>query len=101
LCPGCLVTRRAGYWTGLMTKRSRRRDEDGPEVPPVPSTLGVPADPAGQAPSERLKAALPRWRQQRQLRRTELLERKITARENLRDFKRFTGDEPGPPGGGF
>jgi hypothetical protein len=84
-----------------MTKRSRRRDEDGPEVPPVPSTLGVPADPAGQAPSERLKAALPRWRQQRQLRRTELLERKITARENLRDFKRFTGDEPGPPGGGF
>ena len=70
-------------------------------VPPMPETLGVPPDPAGQAPGARLKAAIRRWRQERQLRRTERLERKITARENLRDFKRFTGDEPGPPGGGF
>jgi hypothetical protein len=70
-------------------------------VPPVPGTLGLPADPAGQAPGGRLKAVFRRWRQQRQLRRTELLERKIAARENLRDFKRFTGDEPGPPAGGF
>jgi len=50
---------------------------------------------------EKLKAAIQRWWQQRQLRRTERLERRVTARENLRDFKRFTGDESGPPGGGF
>jgi len=50
---------------------------------------------------EKLKAAIQRWRQQWQLRRTERLERRVTARENLRDFKRFTGDEPGPPGGGI
>ena len=33
---------------------------------------------------EKLKAAIQRWRQQRQLRRTERLERRVTARENLR-----------------
>jgi hypothetical protein len=62
---------------------------------------GVPADPADQAMGKGPKAALWRWHQRRQLRRTERLERRITARENLRDFKRFTGDEPGPPGGAF
>jgi hypothetical protein len=71
-------------------------------IPPAPGTLGLPAAAAaGGAREENLKAAIRRWRQQRQLRRTERLERRVTARENLRDFKRFTGDEPGPPGGGF
>jgi hypothetical protein len=50
---------------------------------------------------ERLKAAIRRWRERRQRRRVELLERDNTARENLRDYKRFTGDEPGTPGAGF
>ena len=68
-------------------------------VPPVPGTLGVPADAAGQAPGERLKAAIRRWRQRRQFRRTERLERTVTARENLRDFKPFTGHEGGTSGG--
>jgi hypothetical protein len=84
-----------------MTARRRRRDNHGPVAPPVPGKLDVPGDPADQATGERLKSAIQRWRQQRQLRRTERLERKITARENLRDFKGFTGDEPGPPGGAF
>jgi hypothetical protein len=72
-------------------------------VHPVPGELGVPAAPAGGgAMGERLKAAIRRWRRQRQLRRADLRERKITAKENLRDFKTSTGDEPGPPlGGGF
>ena len=62
----------------------------------------MPADLAGgRARGGRLKAAIRSWRQQRQLRRADLLERKITARENLRDYKQFTGDEPGPPLGGF
>jgi hypothetical protein len=43
----------------------------------------------------RLAAVIRRWREQRRLRRTDLVERKITARENLRDFKQSTGDEPG------
>jgi hypothetical protein len=49
------------------------------------------------APSStgRLGAAIRRWRERRRLRRTDLLERKITGRESLRDFKRSTGDEPG------
>jgi hypothetical protein len=85
-----------------MTTPSWRPDQDGPVAPPVPGTLGLPADPAGgRARGERLKATIRRWRQQRQLRRADLLERKITARENLRDYKQFTGDEPGPPLGGF
>ena len=70
-------------------------------APPVPGTLGLPAASADRAVGERLKAAIRRWRQQRQLRRADSLERKITARENLRDSKQFTGDEPGPPLGGF
>jgi hypothetical protein len=69
-------------------------------VPPVPGALGVPADPVGRAAGGRLKDAIRRWRQQRQFRRTERLERRVTARENLRDFKTFTGHEPGAPGGG-
>jgi len=43
----------------------------------------------------RLGAVIRRWREQRRLRRADSLERKITARENLRDFKQSTGDEPG------
>src|SRR5215510_16001337 len=85
-----LVTRPGRCWAGLMTARSQRPDKDGPVVPPVPGALGVPADPAGRAAGEGLKSAVRRWRQQRQLRRTERLERRVTARENLRDFKSFT-----------
>jgi hypothetical protein len=61
----------------------------------------VPAGPAGQAPDEGLQAAIRRWRLQRQLRRADLREIEVTARENLRGFKRNTGDEPGPPAGMF
>jgi hypothetical protein len=53
------------------------------------------------AKGKRLKAAIGRWRQWWRLRRVDALERKNTARANLRDFKPFTGDEPGPPGGQF
>lgn len=47
---------------------------------------------------ERLKAAIPRWRQRK---RAELLERANITRANVRDYKTFTGHEPGPPGGAF
>jgi hypothetical protein len=50
---------------------------------------------------ERLKAAIQKWRQRRQRKRVELLERANIARANLRDHKTFTGHEPGPPGGTF
>ena len=70
-------------------------------VPPAIGPLGVPADPTGQGPGQGLQAAIRRWRAQRQLRRAELRETKVIARENLRDFKRSTGDEPGPPAGMF
>jgi len=43
----------------------------------------------------RLGAVIRRWRERRRLRRTDLLERTITGRESLRDFKQSTGDEPG------
>jgi hypothetical protein len=56
-------------------------------VPPVVGPLGVPADPAGQGPGAGLKGAIRRWRAQRQLRRTELRETKVIARENLRDLR--------------
>jgi hypothetical protein len=46
-----------------------------------------------------MKGAIRRWRLQRRLRRAESREIKVIARENLRDFKRATGDEPGPPVG--
>ncbi len=45
-----------------------------------------------------LKAAIWRWRERRRERRIELRERKIIARETLRDFKQTTGDEGGLPG---
>ena len=48
---------------------------------------------------DRLKAMIRRWRQRRQRRRDDLLERSNRARENLRDYKPFTGHEPGAPGG--
>lgn len=72
-----------------MTRRSPRPNQDGPVIPPAPGTLGVPAAPAGGG---KLKAALRRWRQQRQLRRAHALERQARARENLQNYKRFTGD---------
>jgi hypothetical protein len=42
-----------------------------------------------------------RWRERARLRHLESRERKIIARENLRDFKMVRGDEFGPPGGGY
>ena len=66
-------------------------------MPPALGPLGVPADPAGQAPGAGLKAVIRRLRLQRQALRTERREIRITARENLRDYKRSTGDEGGPP----
>jgi hypothetical protein len=80
-----------------MTARSRRPDQDGPVARPASGTLGLLAAFADREMGEKLKAAIRRCRQQRQLRCADLLERKITAGEDLRDFKRFTGDEPGPP----
>lgn len=50
------------------------------------------------AMGERLKAAIPRWRQRK---RAELLERANITRANVRDYRTFTGHEPGPPGGAF
>ena len=55
---------------------------------------------SADASAGRLGAAIRRWRVQRQLRHADLLERNITARENLRDFKQFTGDRPGQWTGG-
>ena len=69
-----------------MTTRSRRPDQDGPVARPAPGTLGLPAASADREMGEKLKAAIRRWRQ---LRRADSLERKITAGEDLRDFKRF------------
>jgi hypothetical protein len=51
--------------------------------------------------SGRLGSFIRRWLERRRLRRTDSLERKITARENLRDFKQSTGDEPGQWTGGM
>ena len=42
---------------------------------------------------QKRKSALRRWRARRKLRRLELRERKITSRENLRDFRQWTGEE--------
>jgi len=80
-----------------MTRRSRRRDQDGPVVPPAAGPLGVPADPVGKGPGQGLQAVIRRRRAQRQLRRAELRETKVIARENLRDFKQSTGGEGGAP----
>jgi len=43
--------------------------------------------------SEKLKAAIRRWRQRRQRRRADAQDRRIHARENLRDFKPPSGTE--------
>ena len=42
---------------------------------------------------QKRKPALRRWRDRRKRRRLELRERKITSRENLRDFRQWTGEE--------
>ena len=56
---------------------------------------------AAGAPSSagRLGSVIRRWRERRRLRRTELLERKVTGQETLRDFKR-SHDVPGQWTGG-
>jgi hypothetical protein len=74
-----------------MSTRRRWRHQGGQVVAAVPETMGAPA-----ASDDWAKGALRRWRQQRQLRRADALERKIAARENLRDFKPYTGGEGGP-----
>jgi hypothetical protein len=48
---------------------------------------------------DKLMAALKRWREGRQRRRADAKERRIRARENLRDFKPPSGYEGGAPGG--
>jgi len=48
--------------------------------------------------SGRLKTAFRRLGEQRRLRRIETLESKIAAKENLRDFRRSSGDEGGGAG---
>lgn len=50
--------------------------------------------------SGRLGSFIRRWQERRRLRHTDLLERKATARENLRDFK-HSRDEPGQWTGGM
>jgi hypothetical protein len=45
-----------------------------------------------------LRSAMRRWRDRRRERRIEMRDRKIIARETLRDFKKSTGDEGGQPG---
>ena len=71
----------------------------GPRRPAVSATAIATRE--GGAMGERLTAAIRRWRERRRLRRVEALERENTARANLRDYKPFTGHEPGPPGGAF
>jgi hypothetical protein len=44
--------------------------------------------------------AIRRWRERRRERRIERNEKRIAGTANLRDFKQWTGDEGGPPGGG-
>jgi hypothetical protein len=50
---------------------------------------------------DRLPPVIQLWRHRRRLRRLDARERKIIARETLRDFKQISGDEFGPPGGGY
>ena len=45
-----------------------------------------------------LSSTIERWRERRRKRRAERLERKNLARTTLRDYKKPTGDEGGPPG---
>ena len=56
---------------------------------------------AASAPSSagRLGSVIGRWRERRRLRRAELLERKVTGQETLREFKR-SRDVPGQWTGG-
>jgi hypothetical protein len=55
---------------------------------------------AGAPSSAGRMGLLRRWRERRRLRHTDLLERKATARENLRDLKQ-SRDEPGQWTGGM
>jgi hypothetical protein len=67
----------------------------------LPVAARVNHGPYASREPQTLMAAIRRLRENRRRRRLESQERRIIARENLRDFKRSTGDEPGPPGGGF
>jgi len=77
-----------------VTPRSRRRDQDGPVVPPSPGALGVPDAPVGSTTSAGLSGAIRRWQQKRHRRRADLIESKANARENLKDFRKSTSASP-------
>ena len=46
-----------------------------------------------------VKATIKRWKERRGQRHIDSRERRVRARENLRDYKPFRGEEYGPPGG--
>jgi hypothetical protein len=48
----------------------------------------------------KVQAASQRWRDRWLRRRADMVERRNAARENLRDFKQYSGHEGGTPGGG-
>jgi hypothetical protein len=80
-----------------MTRRTRRRDLDGPVIAPVPGALGLPGGPAAGATNAGLTAAIDRWRQRRRLRRAAMMDAKLAAREILRDFNPWRGSDAGSP----
>ena len=84
------MTREVLNWA--MAQRARRRGQDGSVAPPLQGPLGIPAESAYEATNARLRSAIADWRRLRRLRRADSLDGKIAARENLRDFKRDTGD---------
>ena len=93
-----LVTRLESCCTGRMFSRSRHRAPADSVVPHVSGLLGVSTAQTDVTMSGRLKTAFRRLGEQRRLRRIETLESKIAAKENLRDFRRSSGDEGGGAG---
>jgi hypothetical protein len=68
-------------------------------MPSVPGALGVPVAPVGSATREGVRGAFRCWQRKRQRKRADLLESKANARENLRDFNKFTSQPWGGSGG--
>jgi hypothetical protein len=64
-------------------------------APPVLDALGVPGALVAAAVGVEKPTAIRRWRQRRQVRRTRLLEAKLAARENLRDFNPWKNSDAG------
>jgi hypothetical protein len=77
-----------------------QRDSWTQSILPVAAGLGHGRSAHSREPAT-LMSAIRQLRERRRRRRLESQERRVAARENLRDFKRFTGDEPGPSGGGL